>query len=251
MHTPEPRERVADALWSAYASLPTRELRERLIALHTPIALMALTLLGLSRDEDLRQVALIGLVKAVDRYDPARGCRFSSFAMPTIQGEIKRYLRDHHPVHYPRAMLNLRAAVVARERELTVQIGRAPTISEIADALGVEVEVVMEAQAMDEICYPRSLDGLTDSFEDGRPLRLEESLGAEDPELERREVQIALGQVMDELDPLLKTVLELRFFESLSQAQVAQRLGVSQMQISRLERRALDELRADDRVNWS
>ncbi|MBI3910055.1 MAG: sigma-70 family RNA polymerase sigma factor [Armatimonadetes bacterium] len=244
MVTQQASAETADHLWSAYASHPTRRLRERLIEQYRPLAYSVLRRIRRRGDEDLEQVALLGLVKAVDHFNPALGNRFSSFAVPTILGELKRYLRDHsRPVRPPRSLLDLHAAVVAKDRELTVRIRRTPAIPELASALSVEPDQVTEALAIEEACHPYSLDGLMESLERDQPVVLEECLGVEDPGLAQIEAQVAWSQAVNELDPPLKEIIELRYYRNLTQREAARRLGVSQMHVSRLERRALDRLR--------
>jgi RNA polymerase sigma-B factor len=196
-------------------------------------------------DEDLEQVALLALIKAIDRFDPARGLCFPTFAVPTIQGELKRCLRDQSRLlRCPRSLLNLRDAIFARKRTLTQTTGLDPTLAEIAADLGVELDQVVEAMAVDEACHPCSLDGLVPSSKRNQLVALEEFLGTEDPELQQVEERVAWTQALAELTPRLEQVMKLRYYENLSQQEAARRLGVSQMQVSRLERRALDYLRS-------
>jgi RNA polymerase sigma-B factor len=221
------------------------QVREELIERYRPLAFMALRNLRHHWDEDLEQVAMLGLIKAIDRYDPATGYCFSSFAVPTILGELRHYLRDQsHLVRCPRPLINLHDAVKARERELTKETGQVPALGEVAASLGVPVDRVAEAMAMEEICRPWSLDAPVPPKEAEQPVTLEDCLGEEDPELTRAEERVAWRQMLERLDPRLKQVIELRFYQNLSQQESARRLGVSQMHVSRLERRALDRLRA-------
>jgi RNA polymerase sigma-B factor len=234
-----------DQLWAAYASHPDYQLREQLIEHYRPLAIGILHRMPGRWDEDLEQVALLGLVKAVDRFNPACGTRFGSFAVPTIQGEVKRYLRDYsRPVRCPRPLLDLRAAMMTKERELTLKMGHGPTLSELAEALNVELDQVVEAMAIEETCHPHSLDRLLPVGEQGEPVPLEECIGEEDPELARAEQRILWNEVLERLEPALQQVVQLRFYQNLTQQEAAHRLGVSQMQVSRLERRALERLRA-------
>jgi RNA polymerase sigma-B factor len=184
------------------------------------------------------------LVEAVDRFDPSRGIEFPSFAVPTILGELKRYLRDHSRlVRCPQSLLELRAAVLAKEPELTGRSGRPPAVSEIAEALGQPVDQVLEALAVEETGRPRSLDELLPAVESGLPGTLAACLGAEDPELARVEERVGWAQMLNKLEPKLEKVMRLRYYGDLSQQETARRLGISQMQVSRLERRAIARLR--------
>jgi RNA polymerase sigma-B factor len=239
------KAQIADRLWSAYSAHPSAQLREQLIEHHRPLAASLIRRIRCRWDEDLEQVALVGLMKAVDRFDPTRGIGFPTFAVPTILGELKRYLRDQSRlVRCPRSLVDLRAAVLAKEQELTRRFGRSPTLTEIAAALGTPLDRVVGSMTIEETCHPYSLDDLLPSRENQPPLALQECLGAEDPELETVEDRIVWGQVLNQLDPRLKKVMRLRYYDNLSQQETARRLGVSQMQISRLERRALDHLRS-------
>jgi RNA polymerase sigma-B factor len=244
MNKQEAREEGDSRLWSTYAAHPSRQLREQLIESYRPLVRAILKRMDGRGDEDLEQVALLGLVKAVDRFDPSSGNRFTTFAYPTVIGEIKRYRRDRsHLIRPHRALIDLRVAVSAREAALTASTGHPPTVAEIAAALGVEIEQVAEAMALEEACHPRSLDELMVWRECEQFVLLEECVGKDDPEIERAETRILWRQAIETLDPLLRQVVDLRFYDKLTQEQVAQRLGVSQMHISRLERRALHQLR--------
>jgi RNA polymerase sigma-B factor len=244
MTTAEARREAADHLWAAYAAHPDHQLRDQLIEHYRPLAISVLQHMPGRWDEDLEQVAMLGLVKAVDRFNPTCGSRFGSFAVPTIQGEVKRYLRDYsRPVRCPRPLLDLRAATAAKERQLTLKFGHSPTLAELADALNVELDQVVEAMAIEETCHPHSLDRLLPVGEQGEPVPLEECLGAEDPELARAEQRILWSQVLGKLEPQLRQVVALRYYQNLTQQETSHRLGVSQMQVSRLERRAIERLR--------
>jgi RNA polymerase sigma-B factor len=236
----------AEQLWSAYRVQHGRRLREQLIEHYRPLAMKVLQQLWRRPDEDMEQVALIGLMKAVDRFDPSRGCGFASFAVPTIQGELKRYLRDQtRLVRCPRSLLDLHSAVNREEGKLARQLGRSPTLAEISAALGVELDDVVEAMALEETCHPASLDSPLALQEGEQPLTLEDCMGGSDPELDRVDDQVAMRQVVEGLEQPLRSVIKLRYFQSLSQQEAARRLGVSQMQVSRLERRALNNLRSE------
>jgi RNA polymerase sigma-B factor len=233
-----------EQLWSAYARRRDARLRERLVERYRRLAYTALKQLHCTGNEDLEQVALLGLIEAIDRFDPTSGHHFSSFALPTILGELRHYLRDQSRlIRCPRPLFDLRAAVIARRRNLRQQIGRDPSLAEIARDLGTDLEHVVEAMATEDICHPASFDQAPSGQEEDRSPLSEECLGAEDPELARVEERIGWRQVLEHLDPRLREVIELRYYQNLSQERAAGRLGVSQMQVSRLERRAIDRLR--------
>jgi RNA polymerase sigma-B factor len=193
--------------------------------------------------DDLIQVASIGLVKAVDRFDPERGTAFSSYAVPTILGELKRYFRDSGwAVHVPRGMQERVMTVNQAISRLSRALGRSPTAAEIADEIGEEIEVVLEALEA-AIAYDAvSLDTpRTSEEEDGDTYA--DTVGVIDERFELVEYQSAIGPTMRALPPRDRLVLKLRFEEDLTQLEIAERIGVSQMHVSRLIRRALKRLR--------
>jgi RNA polymerase sigma-B factor len=193
--------------------------------------------------DDLVQVASIGLVKAVDRFDPDRGTAFSSYAVPTILGELKRYFRDSGwAVHVPRGMQERVMTVNQAISRLSRQLGRSPSAAEIAADIGEEVEIVLEALEA-AIAYDAvSLDTpRTSEEEDGDTYA--DTMGVIDERFELVEYKSAIGPTMRALPPRDRLVLKLRFEEDLTQLEIAQRIGVSQMHVSRLIRRALKRLR--------
>jgi RNA polymerase sigma-B factor len=194
--------------------------------------------------EDLVQVACLGLVKAVDRYDPDRTCRFSSYAIPTILGELKRHFRDKGwAVHVPRE-LQERALAVGRETErLGRTLGRSPTVQELAQALNWDEEQVLEATEVLHSYHASSLDAPVsrDGEESGA---LVESLGSVDERFSLADSRQAVSQAWQSLPELERRVLVLRFFNDLPQRRIAELVGYSQMHVSRLLRRALATLLA-------
>jgi RNA polymerase sigma-B factor len=192
--------------------------------------------------EDLAQVASLGLLKAIDRFDPARGIAFTSFAVPTIMGELKRYFRDHGwTVRVPRELQELAARLDAVTDELTARLRRAPTAGELATRCGASVEQVLEALATPTAHHPVSLDRPRDA--DGEPA---EGPGAEDPVLAGIEDDDAFEARLAVLSERARIVMRLRFRHELRQREIGERLGVSQMQISRLIARSLTTLNHDE-----
>jgi RNA polymerase sigma-B factor len=194
--------------------------------------------------EDVVQVGFMALLMAIDRFDPTRGLEFTTFATPTIVGEIKRYFRDKSwAVRIPRRLqeLNLRARQ-AGER-LQAKLGRAPSVQELAAELGVSEEEILEAYEAGpaQITVPLDAGGGSPSGEDG--LSLSERLGGEDENLQRVELQGLLDSAMLHLTPREREIMYLRFVEELPQSEVARRLGISQMHVSRLQRAAVENLR--------
>ena len=192
--------------------------------------------------EDLVQVASIGLVKAVDRFDPSRGTAFSSYAVPTILGELKRYFRDSAwAVHVPRGMQERVMTVNQAIGRLARELGRSPTPAEVADDLGEDVEVVLEALEASIAYDAVSLDTPRTSEEsDGDTYA--DTVGEVDDRYELVEYTTAIAPTVRALPLRERVVLKLRFEYDLTQLEIAERIGVSQMHVSRLIRRALKRL---------
>ncbi len=193
--------------------------------------------------DDLVQVASIGLVKAVDRFDPARGTAFSSYAVPTIMGELKRYFRDSGwAIHVPRGMqervMRLNGAVARLAREL----GRSPSAAEIAEAIDSSTEEVLEAMEAAMAYDAVSLDSARGSdADDGDSYA--ETIGEEDDRYDLVEYEATIAPELEALSPRDRLVIHLRFTEDMTQSDIAERIGISQMHVSRLIRRSLARLR--------
>ena len=194
--------------------------------------------------EDLEQVAYLGLVKAVDNFDPGYGTTFLTYATPMIVGEIKRHFRDATwDVHVPRRMQELSAAVRVAEVDLSQESGRQPTVEEIAVRLRTTPEEIVDALDATTAYDTSSLDTpVTLPDRDGTTLA--DLLGAEDPEIGLVVDRETLRPLLTELDKRDKRILLMRFFRGMTQSQIGDELGVSQMQVSRLLARILGELRA-------
>jgi RNA polymerase sigma-B factor len=195
--------------------------------------------------EDLVQVASLGLLKAIDRFDPELGTAFSTFAVPTILGELKRHFRDKGwSVRVPRDLQELAMRLERMNDLLLHEFGRAPTPSEIADRLEVSIEQVVEAHQAAAARRADSLDRAGfDDDEDGR--LVVDGLGDEDPGYRQAEHAATLGPLMSVLGSRERELLRLRFAEDLTQSEIGRRLGLSQMHVSRLLRQALAQLRAE------
>ncbi|MCB0986326.1 MAG: SigB/SigF/SigG family RNA polymerase sigma factor [Microthrixaceae bacterium] len=192
-------------------------------------------------DDDLIQVANVGLVNAVDRFDPSLGYEFATFATPTILGEIKRHFRDRGwAVRIPRRLqeLNLRLNTVSGD--LAHRLGRSPTIAELAAATNTSEEDVLEALDAARAYRYRSTDAWSDDED-----RADLELGGDDPDLPRIEARLLVEHLVGGLNRRDRLIIDLRFHQEMSQQEIADRLGVSQMQVSRLLRRVLDTLRAE------
>ena len=193
--------------------------------------------------DDLLQVASIGLLKALERYDPQRGYAFSSFAVPTILGELRRHLRDHTwSVHVPRDLQELGQRLTPVTDELSGELGRPPTIAELAERLGTSEEQVLDAREAVAAHTPASLDERVSTEEQSATLG--ELLGAEDDALDTAEDAILLEHYLNHLPPRNRMVLRLRFEKDLKQREIGAILGVSQMHVSRLIRQSLEQLQA-------
>lgn len=191
-------------------------------------------------DEDVDQVAYLGLVKAVRGFDPTLGEDFLSYAVPTLRGEIRRYFRDSGwAVRPPRSVQEVQARVTAAEGELTQRLGRAPRPEEVAEHLDVPVRLVLDSLAATGCFAPVSLDAPRAEGHDDPT----ESMGDLDPAFASAEARLALEPLMEELSERERRIIELRFFEHRTQAQIGQEVGVTQEQVSRLITAILARLR--------
>lgn len=192
--------------------------------------------------DDLVQAARVGLVNAVNRFDPDNGADFLSFAVPTMMGEVRRHFRDYGwAVKVPRRLKDLQSQLVKARAELSQQIGRAPTATEVARHLGIEREAVIEATIASNNYATLSTD-VPASTDDGHR-SLGDTLGAIDPNIDKVVELETVRPMIAALPERERTVLTLRFFESLTQTQIAERMGYSQMHVSRLLAQALRRLR--------
>ena len=192
--------------------------------------------------EDLVQVGTIGLIKAVDRFETDRGVEFSTYATPTVIGEIKRHFRDKGwAIRVPRRLQELRMQIGGATGELTQKLGRSPTPRELAEVIGCSVEEIMEGIESSHAYATLSLDASDDS-DDGPPAMLA-SLGVEDSNIEHVEVRESIKPLLEGLGEREKKILLLRFFKNMTQSQIAEEIGVSQMHVSRLLTRTLAQLR--------
>jgi RNA polymerase sigma-B factor len=192
--------------------------------------------------EDLMQVATLGLIKAIDRFEPERGTKFTSYAAPTILGELKRHFRDKGwSMRVPRDLKD-RALAVSRENEkLSKELGRSPTVREVARSLDHSVEEVLEAQEAAASYEPASLDAPA-AHDDSEAASLIDLLGREDSAFELVETRDAIANVWEVLPDAERKVFELRFSHNLTQREIGRRVGYSQMHVSRLLRRAIDRM---------
>jgi RNA polymerase sigma-B factor len=240
----------ADELLAAMAAMPAgdpgrRAMRDRAIEAWLPLARhLANRYAGRGEPtDDLVQTATVGLLKAVDKFDPSFGVEFAGYAIPTIVGEIKRHFRDRTwAIRVPRRLQELRLAITAANNTLSHTLGRSPTVADVAEHLGITEEEVLEglegarAYSATSLSTPVGAEGNTE---------LGETLGGEDHEFELAEARIALGPAMASLSEREQTILSLRFYGNLTQTEIAERIGISQMHVSRLISRALLKLRGE------
>ncbi|WP_333778602.1 RNA polymerase sigma factor SigF [Streptomyces sp. IBSBF 3136] len=193
--------------------------------------------------EDIVQVGMIGLIKAIDRFELSREAEFTSFAIPYIVGEIKRFFRDTTwAVHVPRRLQEARVQLARATEELRSRLGRTPTVKELSELMSLPEEEVQEARLAANGYNSSSLDAAISGSEDGETA-LQDFIGAEDQALELVEDFHALAPLIAELDERDRRIIHMRFVEELTQAQIGEHLGVSQMHVSRLLSRTLARLR--------
>jgi len=192
--------------------------------------------------DDLFQVACLGLVNAVDRFDSTRGIAFSSYAVPTILGELKRYFRDKTwSVRVPRDLQELGLGVERAGERLTARLGRPPTVDEVADAVGAAREAVLEAREALSAYHAGSLEESRSGRADDDPLL--SVLGCDEDGYDRVEQRVLLDGMLRRLTRRERDIVRLRFVDDLTQTKIAEEVGLSQMQVSRVLRRSLDRLR--------
>lgn len=193
--------------------------------------------------EDLTQVARLGLVKAVNRFDPAKGSHFVAFAIPTMMGEVRRHFRDHGwSMHVPRRLKDRHGDITRATMDLTQTLGRAPTAGQLAEVLGLSREDIVDSMLAAEAYRVHSIDAPVSSG-DSAPRMVSDTVGAIDHGFDRICDLETIRPLLAALPEREKTVLYLRFFDSLTQSQIAEQIGVSQMHVSRILERTLRQLR--------
>ncbi|MFI7388305.1 RNA polymerase sigma factor SigF [Streptomyces sp. NPDC049813] len=219
--------------------------RDTLIELNLPLVRYAAARFRSRNEpmEDIVQVGTIGLIKAIDRFDCERGVEFPTFAMPTVVGEIKRFFRDTSwSVRVPRRLQELRLALTKASDELAQKLDRSPTVPELAVVLGVSEEDVVDGLAVGNAYTASSLDSPTPE-DDGGEGSLADRLGYEDTALEGVEYRESLKPLLAKLPPRERRIIMLRFFANMTQSQIGEEVGISQMHVSRLLTRTLAQLR--------
>jgi RNA polymerase sigma-B factor len=239
-------ERAEAEKWlEAFVVSRDEALRERLILHHAPLV-RYLAVRFANRGvplEDLLQVGTIGLIRALDRFDPRHATKFITYAVPTITGEIKRYFRDHNwHVKAPRRLRELNLSLMAVREELQRETGNTPSVAELAARVGVEEEQALAAMEVGTAYCAETLQAAFGVDASGIE-RWSERLGEDDGDFEAVELREVIESGLQCLNPRLRRLIELRYFDDCSQSDVARLFGISQMQVSRLERQALDQLR--------
>jgi RNA polymerase sigma-B factor len=228
-----------------------RQAREALVHRFMPLARSLARRYDRSSEpfDDLVQVAALGLLKALDRFDPGLGHTFPSFSVPTILGEMRRYFRDAGwSVHVPRGAQERALRVRDAQERLAGEYGRAPTVNQLAEYLELDMEDVIEALQAIQAYETMSLDAPRPAADDDAVV-WSDTIGCEDDRYALVELDVALATVLQELPPRERLILRMRFVQDLTQTEIAARIGISQMQVSRLLRRSLDQLRALTRVD--
>ena len=246
-HTTSSSAALTDSatLFESWSRFRDRRARDELIERFLPLAHKLARRYVRSSEpyDDLVQVASLGLVKAVERFDPGRGYAFTSLAVPTILGELKRYFRDSSwALHVERGAQERARQITAARHAISTRIGRAPTVGELSEYVEISQEEVIEALQTAEAYDAVSLDAPHASDDDGSVTRLE-ALGEHDEQLELVNDAATVFAAAKHLPMRERQVLYLRFGEDLPQTEIAERIGVSQMQVSRLLRRSLTRLR--------
>lgn len=236
-------------LFRQYKATGDPEVRDQLIVSHLNLVRFLASKFK-NRGEpldDLIQVGTIGLIKAVDRFDPSRGLEFTTYATPTILGEIKRHFRDKGwSVRVPRRLQELSAKVNQANDELTNELSRSPSVEEIAKRVGASVDDVLEAMESSSAYSSVPLEGGGSSDDDDAPSVIDH-YATEDENLAASDDRIVLEDAIRDFSPREKDVIRMRFFEGMTQVEIAERLGISQVQVSRLLRRTLR--RVQDKID--
>jgi len=246
--SPGPDEQLAGErrLLERYARDRSPTVREELVDRFMPLArrLAARYAGGAEPFDDLVQVASVGLVKAIDRFDPVRGTAFSTFAVPTILGELKRHFRDRGwSVHVPRDVQERILKVERALADLPSKLGHTPTVQEIAERIEATDEEVLEAMHAAQGHHAVSLDASSSLGDGDDPGPLRDRIGEEDLSFDTVEYGEAIGPVLEEISERDRKVLHLRFVEDMTQSEIAEQVGVSQMHVSRILRATIEKLR--------
>jgi RNA polymerase sigma-B factor len=245
--TSRPRlEDEAERLFLDYKATRDPQIRDRLVLMHENLVRFLAAKFANRGEplEDLVQVGTIGLINAIDRFEPERGTKFSTYATPTVVGEIKRHFRDRAwNLKVPRWLQELNLQVMKANEQLSQQLGRSPTIAEIAEHVGASEAETLDAMELGNAYETVSLDTKLSFEGETAPLTLNDSIGVDDLSLQKINQYDDLKAAVECLENREKMIIYLRFFHDLSQTEVAQRLNISQMHVSRLQHKALKRLK--------
>jgi RNA polymerase sigma-B factor len=245
---PDPVRDEVRRLLREYRTTRDPVVRERLVELNSDLVRFIARRFANRGEplEDIEQVGFLGLIHAIERFDPSLENEFSTFATPTIMGEIRRHFRDRSwAVRVPRRLQENYLRVVRAQDQLQSELGRQPSISEIGQRLDLDPDDVLAALEVSPAQHTLSLDQPAGTGDPGDTIELGDRLGQEDENLERVELKAMLEQAMAHLTPRERQIMVLRFFDQLPQTEVAKRLGISQMHVSRLQRAALEHMRRE------
>ncbi|SDH80875.1 RNA polymerase, sigma 37 subunit, RpsB/SigB [Alteribacillus persepolensis] len=237
-----------------YQQDPSEEIQTKLVQHYEPLvqSLARKFSRGQDHDDDLYQVGMIGLLAALRRFDDTYKRSFESFAVPTIVGEIKRFIRDKTwSVHVPRRIKELGPRIKKAVEDLTTQLQRSPQVEEISSYLDVSEEEVLETMEMGKSYQALSVDRSIEADQEGSAVTLLDLVGATEEGYEKTDQQMLLEKAFKVLNDREKQILQCTYFDNLSQKETGEKLGISQMHVSRLQRRALQKLRESIRVEPS
>lgn len=243
---PDEGQRQGDELFRQYYLDHSQALREQLVENHMNLVrFLAKKFVNRGEPlEDLISVGSIGLMHAIDRFDPERGIRFATFATPTIVGEIKRHFRDKGwAIRVPRRLQEVNLAANKAMEQLSTKLNRPPTAQEIADQIGAGLEETLEGMELGHLYELVSLDNELGDDDDDSRSRLEDYIGREDPAFEKLALHSRMEESLRRLPVRERTIILLRYFKGWSQSEVARELNISQMHVSRLQHLALSKLR--------
>ncbi len=238
-------------LFKEFGKTKDKKIRDRLIREHLYIAEILAkkyTNKGIEFD-DLYQVASVGLILAVDRFETERGYKFSSFATPTIIGEIKKYFRDKGwVIRVPRRIQELSKRVNNAKTHLSQTLQKSPSIQDIAKYIDSTEEEVLEAMEASKVYAPQSLDASFESSDDDRDINLTDLIGEEDDAFEKIEMRDLIQRGMSKLNEVERKILQDRYFDKKTQVAISKELGISQMTVSRIEKKIIEKFREEMKV---
>lgn len=236
------------ALFEEYKEKGSEEARDQLIVSHLNLVRFIAAKYRNKGEQmdDLIQVGTVGLIKAIDRFDPSRGLEFTTYATPTIKGEIQRHFRDRGwDVRVSRRLQELSAKVKKAQEDLSKELGRSPKVEEVAERVGASVDDVLEAMEAGKAYSATSLEQSTTSDEDDGPTLEDRYIAPAESETDNADDRMSLEEARQKLSPREQEIIRMQYEENLTQTQMAARLGISQVQVSRLLNKTLAKLRSE------